>query len=152
MDSTWTDHTNVRPTMLELAGLKDDYLNDGRVLIEVLTDKAVAKTLRAHRETLLRLGAVYEQVNASFGQFGLDLLKASTKALKSGSATNDSTYASIEDSIASLTSQRDALAAQIKTALNAAAFEGQSLNERQAKSWISQAQSLLDQASALAAS
>jgi hypothetical protein len=151
-DSTWTDHTNVRPTILELAGLKDDYINDGRVLIEVLTDKAVAQSLRAHRETLLRLGAVYEQLNASFGQFGLDLLKASTTAVKSGSATDDSKYASIETSIESLTTQRDALALQIKAALHAAAFGDQALNEQQAKGWIAQAQSLLDQAMALAAS
>jgi len=149
-DSTWTDHTNVRPTILELAGLKDDYINDGRVLIEVLTDKAVAQSLRAHRETLLRLGAVYEQVNASFGQFGLDLLKASTTAVKSGSATDDSTYTSIEASIGGLTTQRDALAGQIKAALSAAAFDDQALNEQQAKAWIAHAQSLLDQADALA--
>ncbi len=149
-DSTWTDHTNVRPTILELAGLKDDYINDGRVLIEVLADKAVAQTLRAHRETLLRLGSTYEQVNASFGQFGLDLLASSTRALKS-SSTNDATYASIESSIQDLTSQRDALAGQIKVALNAAAFDGQALNEQQAKGWIDQANSLLDQANVLAA-
>src|SRR5919197_3063056 len=36
----WTDHTNVRPTMLSLLGLKDDYLNDGRVLAEGLESKA----------------------------------------------------------------------------------------------------------------
>lgn len=149
-DSTWTDHTNVRPTILELAGLKDDYVNDGRVLIEVLTDQAVGQTLRAHRETLLRLGAIYEQVNASFGQFGLDLLAASTRALKS-SDSNDATYASIENSIDNLTTQRDALAGQIKGALNAAAFDARALNEQQAKEWIVQAQSLLDQAHALAA-
>ena len=29
---TWTDHTNVRSTTLALAGLRDDYINDGRVL------------------------------------------------------------------------------------------------------------------------
>ena len=150
--ATWTDHTNVRPTILELAGLKDDYVLDGRVLIEALTDKAVAQSLRAHRETLLRLGAAYELVNASFGSFGLDLLKASTRALNSGSGADDSTYASTEDSIASLTSQRDGLAVQIRDALNAAAFNGQALNEQQAKAWIAQAQSLLDRAAALAAS
>jgi hypothetical protein len=152
MNSTWTDHTNVRPTILELAGLRDDYLNDGRVLIEVLTDQAVAQTLRAHRETLLRLGAVYEQVNASFGQFGLDLLTASTKALKSGSPSDDSRYALLETSIGNLTARRDALAAQIRAALNGAAFGGQALNEHQAKAWITQAQSLIDQAHTLAAS
>ena len=51
-----------------------------------------------------------------------------------------------------MTSQRDALAGQIKAALNAAAFDGQAINEQQAKAWITYAQSLIDQASALAAS
>ena len=147
---TWTDHTNVRPTILALAGLKDDYVNDGRVLIEALRSDALPRSLRSHRETLLELGAVYEQVNAAFGAFGQDLLTASTRALKTGSATDDSTYTSIESSIESLTTQRDALAAQIKAALNAAAFDGQPLNERSAERWIDQAQSLLDQASELA--
>ena len=30
-DTTWTDHTDVRPTMLALLGLEDDYTHDGRV-------------------------------------------------------------------------------------------------------------------------
>src|SRR2546425_2319367 len=145
---TWTDHTNVRPTTLALAGLKDDYVNDGRVLIEVIETKALPQTLIAHRETLLRLGDAYEQVNAAFGEFGTDLLIGSTRALNSA---DESAYNLIEDSIASLTTQRDDLAAQIKAALNAAAFDNQPINEQQAKTWIAQAKSLLDQASALAA-
>jgi hypothetical protein len=35
-------------------------------------------------------------------------------------------------------------------ALNAAAFDNQPINEQQAKDWIAQAQSLLEQAKALA--
>ena len=31
-DGTWADHADVRPTMLDLVGLKDTYLHDGRVL------------------------------------------------------------------------------------------------------------------------
>ncbi|HET9847137.1 MAG TPA: hypothetical protein VFR68_01110 [Candidatus Dormibacteraeota bacterium] len=150
--TTWTDHTNVRPTILELAGLTDDYTLDGRVLVEALSSDAVARSLRAHRETLLRLGAAYEQLNASFGQFGMDLLRASTRALHSGSASDDSTYVSIENSIGNLTTQRDDLAGQIKVALNDAAFHGQPLNEGQAKNWIAQAQSLIDDARGLAGS
>ena len=146
---TWTDHTNVRSTTLALAGLRDDYVNDGRVLIEAIETKALPQSLIAHRATLLRLGNAYEQVNAAFGHFGLDLLTASTKALKS---TNETRYESIETSIADLATQRDTLAGQIKAALNAAAFDGQAINEQIAKDWIVQAQSLLDQASALAAS
>ena len=147
--TTWTDHTNLRPTILELAGLKDDYETDGRVLIEALQPDAVAQTLRAHRETLLRLGAAYEQLNASFGQFNMSTLTASTRAIES---TNDGTYNSIENSIASLTSSRDMLASQIKAALYDAAFNGKAINEQQAKSWIAQADSLIAQANNLAAS
>jgi hypothetical protein len=146
---TWTDHTNVRSTTLALAGLRDDYVNDGRVLIEAIETKALPQSLIAHRATLLRLGDAYEQVNAAFGQFGMDLLTASTRALNS---TDEGVYNSIENSTQHLTSQRDELAGQIKAALNAAAFDGQALNEQQAKAWIAQAQSLLDQAHALAAS
>ena len=143
----WTDHTDVRPTMFTLLGLADDYETDGRAVVEPLFDWAVPRTLIAHRETLLRLGAIYKQLNAPFGQFGKDTLQASTHAL---AAADDTVYMSIESQIESLTSQRDALAAQIRTALNAAAISGQALNEQQAKEWINQAQSLLDQAATLA--
>jgi hypothetical protein len=144
--TTWTDHTNVRPTILTLLGLKDDYVQDGRVLVEGLTTKATPHELVAHRETVRRLSDVYEQLNAAFGSFALDTLKASTTALASADETK---YESIEGSIASLTSQRDALATQIRGGLNAAAFDGKALNEQQAKGWIAQAQSLIDQASSL---
>jgi hypothetical protein len=147
--TTWTDHTNLRPTILALLGLKDDYVQDGRVLIEALDTKATPQSLIAHRETVRRLGDVYEQLNASFGQFAMDTLTASTKALQS---TDDSVYTAIESSIQSLTNLRKPLALHIEMALNAAAFDGQALNEQQAKQWIDQAQSLLDQAHTLAQS
>ena len=149
-DSTWADHTDVRPTMLNLVGLGDSYVHDGRVLIDELDASAVPQSLRAHRETLRRLGDVYKQLNAPFGSFGMSLLKVSTQAIKSGSATNDSTYEGLEGRIAALTSQRDALASQIRAALDGAAFGGDSLNEQQAKGWIDQAQNLISRAVALA--
>ena len=147
----WTDHTDVRPTMLTLLGLHDDYTADGRTVVQPLYDWAVPQTLIAHRETLIRLGDVYKQLNASFGLFSMDTLKASTTALAS-SSTGDSTYTGIENQITALTSQRNALASQIKGALAAAAFDSQALNEQQAKDWIDQAQSLIDKAASLAAS
>ena len=42
-DDVWTDHTDIRPTMLALLGLKDDYVSDGRVVTEFLEGEAVAK-------------------------------------------------------------------------------------------------------------
>jgi hypothetical protein len=146
--TTWTDHTNVRPTMMTLLGLHDDYVLDGRVLIEALETKVTPQTLIAHRETLRRLGDVYEQVNAPFGSFALDTLTASTAAIK---ATDEANYSLIEGRIESLTSQRDTLAAEIRSALNAAAFDGQAIDEQQAKDWITDARDLIDQARVLAA-
>ena len=146
--STWTDHTNVRPTMLLLLGLKDDYGHDGRVLIEGVDKKALPNTLFEHSKTTTELGAIYEQLNAPFGTFALDTLTASTKGIQS---SDESVYGFYETSIQDLTTQRDALASQIKVALDGAAFNGQQIKEKQAKDWIAQAQSLIDQAAALAA-
>jgi len=93
-----------------------------------------------------QLGAVYKQLNAPFGEFGLDTLEASTVALTG----DDTTYSTIEAQIATLTTQRDALAAQIRSALNGAAFRREPLDETRAAAWIQQAQSLIDKAVALA--
>ena len=91
-DATWTDHTDVRATMLSLLGLKDDYVHDGRVLIDQLDASAVPQSLMAHRETLRRLGEVYKQLNAPFGTFAWTLLNVSTKAIKSGSTSDDDVH------------------------------------------------------------
>jgi hypothetical protein len=147
-DDTWADHTDVRPTMLDLVGLKDTYVHDGRVLIDQLHAWAVPQTLRAHRETLRRLGEVYKQLDAPFGTFSADTLVASTRAIESNSP-GDATYTELEARIETLTTQRDALALQIRAALNAAASGDEALNEQQATSWIRQAQSLLDEAGTL---
>jgi hypothetical protein len=148
-DDTWADHADVRPTMLNLLGLKDTYVHDGRVLIDQVHAWAVPQTLRAHRETLRRLGAVYKQLNAPFGEFAMDTLVASTRAIESGTFVDDSTYMALEGQIEALTTRRDALASQIRAALNAAAAGDAALNEQEAKAWISQAQSLLAEAAAL---
>jgi hypothetical protein len=144
---TWTDHTNLRPTIMALTGLKDDYETDGRVLVEAVRSNDRPHTLNgAH---VLQLGDVYEQLNAPFGSFAMDTLQASTNALASGSSANDSTYTSTEAALTSLISQRDALAKQIKDALYGAAFNDQKIDEQAAKSWIDQANQLIAQANAL---
>lgn len=135
--------------MLSLLGLKDDYTNDGRVLIEGLDAKATPRALRAHRQSVRRLGAAYEQLNAPFGEFALETLKASTAAIKS---TDESKYSTIEHRIADLTDRRDALAERIKSGLNAAAFAGRPLDERTAKAEIARAHHLIQEAADLAAS
>jgi len=148
-DTTWADHTDLRPTILTLVGLEDSYVHDGRVLIEALAKQVLPQGLIAHREVLRRLIPIYKQLNAPFGSFGMDTLVASTRALESNEP-GDATYVSIENSIQDLTSLRDALATKIRNALDAAAFGGQGV-PASASNWIRQAQALLSQAADLAA-
>ncbi|MFL6067331.1 MAG: alkaline phosphatase family protein, partial [Gaiellaceae bacterium] len=147
-DRVWTDHTDIRPTMLALLGLTDDYVSDGRVVTEFLKGDATGKALDAHHETLERLGAMYKQINASFGNFSLNTLCASTGALASNTL-GDSTYANTETELQSLGNQRDALANDIRAALWNAEFNDQKLDEKQARDWIKLGQGYLDQAAAL---
>jgi hypothetical protein len=138
----WTDHADVRPTMLVLLGLADGYESDGRVVTEAVEPRALPRTLRAHREAVEGLGTVYKQLNAPFGVFGMATLAASTRAL----TADDATYARIETAIADLTARRDALASQVRSALDAAAFGGTPIAERQAERWMEAAEGLLEEA------
>jgi hypothetical protein len=150
----WADHTDVRPTMLALLGLKDSYEQDGRVMTQALRGDAVPAGLRRHQGSLTVLGAVYKQITAPFGEFGHDALVASTRALAGGSATDDSAYTATEARIAALTQRRDALAAQIRTLLHDAAFGrgwGDRIDERQVRRLILQGVVLLADGRGLAA-
>ena len=82
----------------------------------------------------------------------MDTLDRSTKAIQTGSASNDGAYAAFDQQLAQLRTQRDALAAQISGLLNGAAFNGETLDQRQAQSLDRPGQSLIDQARALAGS
>jgi hypothetical protein len=150
-NSVWTDHTDHRPTLLTLLGLKDDYQTDGRTLTEIANQSALPVSLRVHHPSLERLAASYKQLMASFGTFSMDTLKASTRALASNSP-GDQTYTDTESAIESLTNQRNALAAQIRTGLNQAEFDGVAPSENDLKAWTKAADDLLAQAAALASS
>jgi hypothetical protein len=143
--SVWSDHTDVRPTILSLTGLHDDYASQGRVLFEVLNQDALPVSLRQHRGTLQDLAEVYKQLNAAVGQFGMTTLMVSTRAIEG----DDSTYLSLENQLQALGSQRDGVAGQMSAILNAAAG-GQAIDENQAKDLIAQGQAVLQQATALA--
>ncbi len=146
--SIFSDHTDQRPTMLALTALKDDYTDDGRVLIEAIDKSVLPSSLKAHNATLLSLGVAYKQINSPFGPVAMDSLKVSTFAL---SSTDPNTYLNLEQEIQGWTTTRDAIAGQMKAMLQGAAFGGQSINEKQAQSLISQAQTLTNQVSSAAA-
>jgi hypothetical protein len=142
--ATWSDHTDIRPTILTLVGLKDDYGHDGRTLVEDLT--GYAQPLAVKKSTsFVALAQIYKQIDACVGQLGLKSLEVSTKALESGSPSDDSTYTQLENHLISINNQRDALATQIIGLLEGAEFNNTPFSDAQAQSLILQGQALLNQ-------
>jgi hypothetical protein len=140
-DDVWSDHTDVRPTMLLLAGLTDDYSHDGRALVEVLRGSALPQSVRSSQFNFVLLASAYKQINAPVAKLGLASLKVSTRAL----AGSDSTYTTLENALAALTTQRDALAAQIIQKLEDAEFNGKSIDSKTTAKLVLQATQLLNQ-------
>ncbi|MBV9444398.1 MAG: hypothetical protein JO345_00635 [Streptosporangiaceae bacterium] len=140
---TWLDETDIRPTLMYLTGLKDDYEHDGRVVSEILS--APDHALSAPGVTAL--GACYKQLNSSVGQFGAYTLTASTKAVESASA-DDFRYRATNARLGGLEQQRDQLAARIKAQLEAAAFGDRSIPFAQGE--VHACEAVIGQARALA--
>jgi hypothetical protein len=119
---TWADETDIRPTLMYLTGLKDDYTHDGRVVTELLTK--VHGEL--HSPQVRALSACYKQLNSSVGEFGTATLQADTAAIESTSS-GDSSYTATVAKLTRLEQQRDQLAQTIKGELENAAFAGESI-------------------------
>lgn len=136
----FSDHTDIRPTILRLVGLTDDYAHDGRVLFEALADHAVPLSLRSHQDTLSKLAEAYKAINAPNGDLGFNTLTGiSTEALKG----DDATYTLLEAQIRAVTARRNEIAGQMIEMLEDAAFKGQPINAPIAASLIGQAYDLL---------
>ncbi|HTO80702.1 MAG TPA: hypothetical protein VMQ73_00640 [Methylomirabilota bacterium] len=137
VNTGFSDHTDIRPTLISLVGLQDDYEHDGRVLFENLDQLPPAIT--QHRATFQRLVTAYKMINAPKGTLGRVTLGLSTLAL-SGNAT---TYATLEAKIARVTAQRDAIAGKMIAMIEGAEFDGVPIDEREADKLIAQANALL---------
>jgi hypothetical protein len=143
----FTDHVDLRPTIMTLVGLTDDYQHDGRTILELLDPSVLPQSLHAHSETLLELGQIYKKINAPFGELAKSTLAVSTYAITSTS-TGDVVYNNLENTISQWTLERDGLAAQMKAMLEGAEFGGTPINEKVAENLIIEGQALLDQANA----
>jgi hypothetical protein len=146
----WSDHTNTQPTMMALLRLRDDYAPDGRVLGEIMSPSALPAGVRAHRATVVRLGRVYTQLEAAVGAFGVDTLRASTRALASHSP-GDTSYTRIEHELQRLGSERDAIGARMRALLLGGWFGGRPINVVAARALIRAGDRLLGRAAVLAA-
>src|SRR5262249_20147782 len=111
------DETDMRPTIMYLTGLKDDYEHDGRVITQILTHPNSALSGRG----VTALGDCYKQLNSSVGEFGTATLQASTKAVESNSP-GDKQYRATNRVLAGIDIGRDQVAGVIKNDLENAAF------------------------------
>jgi hypothetical protein len=123
--NVWTDHTDLRTTLMALVGLQDDYTDAGRVITQILGPGAVPATLTS--QTATDLGTLLKQLNApvymsSEGAndgFGPAILVADTSAVKSNTP-GDATYTDVEGKIVNITAQRNTVVADIQARLSAA--------------------------------
>jgi hypothetical protein len=143
---TWVDHTDIRPTLMYLLGLQDDYTHDGAVITDVLSNPNSSLT----KLGLPDLAKCYKQLNSSVGEFGTDTLQADTAAIQSTS-TNDSTYTSTLAQLTQLEQQRDALATTIKGELEDAAFNNKHPQPQDVQSETTACEALITSAATLAA-
>ena len=145
-DAVFSDHTDVRPTMMALLGLKDSYVHDGRVLAEWLVSSALPQGIKQRQEDFIELAEDYKQLNAPLGKLGRKSLVYANRSVTS----DDTTYAKYLKKIADITSKRDALASQMKTVLNDAAFNQQPVHEGDEDGLGHRARALIDQVEDLA--
>ena len=118
-DGIWSDHTDTRPTLMALVGMKDSYTPDGRVLTEIMSDPPAS----TQGSEFLALAQCYKQLNSSVGTFGTDTLVADTHAVESTSPS----YGGFVSRLTALGNRRNELAGAVKQELFNAEFNGQAL-------------------------
>jgi hypothetical protein len=137
-DRIWSDHADIRPTLLALSGLRDDYSHQGRVLIEALA--------RPHDRVLERLGHVYKQINAPVGALALATLRISTRSLSSGDSSSDVAFEDLTAALSAIAARRDALAARMEQLLENA----ERMDRARAERLVLEGEALIAETTALA--
>jgi hypothetical protein len=144
-NSVWTDHADIRPTMLSLVGLRDDYMHQGRVISQIMGENHEGDSRRQSDQGLNELGAIYKQINAPVGQLSLDSLAFATQATLSGTSTSDEAYSEADARIAGWTTRRNELAQRMEVILNGGEFDSENVG-----SLIEHARDLLNEVHAAA--
>jgi hypothetical protein len=145
----WTDHADWRPTVLALAGLHDDYVQDGRVVTDLIKPSALPRGLARSGDLATELGHAYKQLDAPYGRFGHDVLLISTPAVESSS---NRYYTRTEGALSRLIDRRDDVAGAMRAELNAAANGGHMIDSAAGHRLIRRAEAILDAADDLASS
>ncbi len=160
--SIWTDHTDARPTMMTVLGLHDDYSWDGAAIAQIIGSthsgwdwwgggqSALPWTIRVNERGYEELTAAYQQLDAPFGEFGLNTLDADTSALASNTA-QDATYTKTTSQLQTCESKRTSLVGQIQSVLQAAESGRAPVSSWQAFYLVGEADRLISDSKTLAA-
>jgi hypothetical protein len=135
----WSDHTDIRPTMLALLGLRDDYRHDGRALVEFFSEPP----WKDRDGSLLRLARIYKQINAPVGLFGQAVIGATSASIAGG---DPGAYAETAALLQFLGAGRNALAGSIIEMLERATFDHDDVDSGQVGQVTSEASGLLQRA------
>jgi hypothetical protein len=138
--AVWTDHTDIRPTMLALLGLPSDYEMDGRIITQVMAGRSIPSDVERHVNTYQALAYAYKQLNAPVGEFGHYSEIASTTGSESSS---DATAEGFDQQLTACQVRRDPLASQMKATLEGAFFGEAAIDVGQARHDIARARRLL---------
>jgi hypothetical protein len=133
--ATWADESDIRPTVLFLAGLSDRYRHDGRVLVEAFDAGALGASYQV-------LAVAYKRIDAPLGDLAMKTLAAATVAL-AGSSAGDAGFREYAARAAALEADRDRLAAQMAALLEGAAFKGSAIDPGAAEGLVEQSNALL---------
>lgn len=145
-DDVFSDHADLRPTIMALLGLKDDYVHDGRVLVEKLESHALPDLLEDSGRSYVELAQAFKQINAPKGSLGRNSLVAANRAITS----DDKTYGKFLAKIGAITDERNKLASDMIALLNGAAFGNKPIREQNEDDLVERAQKLVDKVKDLA--
>jgi hypothetical protein len=147
--SVWTDHTDVRPTMLSVLGLSPDYAPDGRLVAQLVEPAALPAGVRGNLPLYIGLTGTYKQLDAPFAEFARASEKISTTAVQTASP-GDSRYRAWDAQLRGCGESRDALVAPIRELLDRVEFGGATLDGARAVKLIDQGKKLIAQIKMLA--
>jgi hypothetical protein len=145
-DQTWADETDVRPTLMALTGLRDNYASDGRVLFEALNAATLPSAVADQVDLLTGLARDYKRINAPVGELGMTTLSAASTAL---SGPDPDQLANIDAALDDLSARRAVLAGRMRAVLDGAVFAGQRANPALVAQLKNDAQTLLSDAQSL---
>jgi hypothetical protein len=136
----FTDHTDIRPTIMSLTHLRDDYVHDGRTVFEILDRDTLPDAIEDQQLLLSLLAEAYKQINAPRGLLGRKTLTGiATRAAES----SDATYAALDQKIIALTARRNEIAGEMLEMLEGVEFGNRPVVPWRAAQLIFEAEQLL---------